>query len=56
MDSKSISNRSTIITDIEGKIDLDSDKESISNTINEPVMETFVINYKLLFNLIKLIF
>lgn len=43
MDSKNISNRSTIITDIEGKIDINAEKESISNTINEPIMDTFVL-------------
>jgi len=48
MDSKNISNRSTIITDIEGKLENSSDKESLSNTINEPIIETFV-NLILLF-------
>lgn len=42
MDSKNISNRSTIITDIEGKIDMEAEKDSLANTINEPIIETFV--------------
>lgn len=44
MDSKDISSRSTIITDIEGKIEMNAQRESITNTINEPIMETFVID------------
>jgi hypothetical protein len=42
MDYNNISNRSTINTDIEGKIELDSNKESLNNTINEPIIQTFV--------------
>jgi len=37
-----MSNRSTINTDIEGKIESDLDKSLLTNTINEPIMDTFV--------------
>lgn len=43
-DSKNISNRSTIISDIEGQIDLSTEKQSISSTIHEPIIDTFVLN------------